>query len=1002
MKIRFNIGIISAILLFITAMTAAVLTSVWVVSSETAEMSASSTFNGASGRARERVDRLLNEVLVLANLGATQDDMTRFAGDGLNAPSLPLMYTALSANPELYSLYYGFVDGRFLQVIATHDDRDVIAAHQAPEGTSWIVRAIFGAREKGAHVQTWTFLDAGFRKLSTRQEPLPKYDPRERPWYKGAMVGGEAAHAQLSEPYVFSSLQQPGITASRVLSGGHGVFGVDLTLTSLTQFVSKLEISANGGLVVLDPARRAIAASSEFGLSEPLTPLYDLDSHLAQALNANRGKGLPGKLLLIDEGGETLLAQQMNWTVGGVELQICAVAPMTDFTDHIIDMQMQIVWLSLLGLATFVSVALLVSNRMSKSVANLAEDAERVRRFDFSGAPPRPSVILEFDQLGKAFTRMKEDLASHTQALEVAESKLNRLVTLGVAMSSEHNTDKLVEMILRGAKEITHADGGTVYIMNDNKQLEFKMMLNDTLDVALGGESGDAITVPPVELFDENGKPNRHNVVSYTVHTAKTINIADAYHHEGFDFSGTRKFDENNDYRSKSFLTVPLRPRGGEVIGAVQLINALPSGTKDANEAIAFSPEMQDMAEALSAQAATALYNLSLLEDQEKLMDSFIQLMAGAIDAKSPYTGGHCARVPELAIMLAEKASDVSEGSLGEFYFENDDQWREFRIGAWLHDSGKVITPEYVVDKATKLETIYNRIHEVRTRFEVLLRDAQIARLEAIAGGADEAEADRAFEQEKAQLLDDFHFLAEINVGGEHMEDDALERLTQIASRTWMRNFNDRIGLSHGEMLVLPDEEQSLPAVEKLLSDKKRHIVARDRGLHDTYENLDFKVDIPEHLYNRGEMHNLSVTRGTLTIEERFKITEHIMQTIAMLERLPFPKHLARVPEYAGTHHETLGGTGYPRKLTKDELSVPSRIMAIADIFEALTASDRPYKKPKSLSEAIKILSFFKKDGHIDPDLFDLFLTSGVYREYADRFLGPEQLDDVDVEGYLG
>lgn len=1002
MKIRFNIGIVTAILLFITAMTAAVLSSVWVVSSQTAELSASNTFNGASGRARERVDRLMNEILVLANLGATQEDMTRFAGDGLEAPALPLMYTALSANPALYSLYFGFEDGRFLQVISPRGEPDVLAAHDAPPNTGWIVRTIVGEREKGAHVQTWTFLDASFRKLATHQEPLPKYDPRERPWYIGAKAAGEVAQASLSTPYVFSSLQQPGITASRVLTGGDGVFGVDMTLTALTQFISKLDISAGGGLVLLDPARRAIAASPGFGMTEPLTPLYKIDNRLAAALNVQRGKGKPDLLQMIQDADGTLLVQQMNWTVGGVELQISTVAPMADFTGHIVDMQTQIVWLSLLGLAIFVSAALFVSNRMSKSVVNLAEDAERVRRFDFSGAPPRPSMILEFHQLGHSFTRMKQDLACHTEALEVAEAKLSRLVTLGIAMSAEHNTDKLVEMILRGAKEITHADGGTIYILNDDKQLEFKMMMNDTLGVALGGASGDAINVPPVAMFNDDGKPNRHNVVSYTAHNAKTVNIPDAYDHEGFDFSGTRQFDANNDYRSKSFLTVPLRPRGGDVIGALQLINALPADTTDASQAIAFSPEMQDMAEALAAQAATALYNLSLLDDQEKLMDSFIQIIAGAIDAKSPYTGGHCARVPELAIMLAEQASNVSDGVLGDFRFENEDQWREFRIGAWLHDSGKVVTPEYVIDKATKLESIHNRIHEVRTRFEVLLRDAQISRLEAISAGKDADEVERLFEEEKTRLIDDFRFVAETNVGGEFMEDAAIERLEQIASRTWMRHFDDRLGLSHGELQLLPEEDTALPAAEKLLSDRKRHIVQRERALHEMYNDLGFKVDVPEHQYNRGELYNLSVKRGTLTEEERFKVNEHIMQTIAMLERLPFPKHMSRVPEYAGTHHETLGGTGYPRKLNKEELSVPSRIMAIADIFEALTASDRPYKKPKSLSEAIKILSFFKKDGHIDPDLFDLFLTSGVYREYADRFLGPEQVDEVDIEGYLG
>jgi hypothetical protein len=350
--------------------------------------------------------------------------------------------------------------------------------------------------------------------------------------------------------------------------------------------------------------------------------------------------------------------------------------------------------------------------------------------------------------------------------------------------------------------------------------------------------------------------------------------------------------------------------------------------------------------------------------------------------------------------MLAEAATAVTEGPLAEFRFETDDEWREFRVGAWLHDCGKVTTPEYVVDKASKLETIYNRIHEIRTRFEVLLRDARISQLEAVAAGAESVQAQSEFDERKAQLLSDFEFIAECNLGGEFMASEKLERLRQIAGQTWLRHYDDRKGLAHDELNRYTQTVQVLPVTEQLLSDKPQHIIPRgDAALLDP--KWDFKVTVPQHLYNQGELYNLGIGRGTLTEEERFKINEHVMQSLMMLEKLPFPKNLRRVPEYAGTHHETLIGTGYPRKLSEAELSVPMRIMALADIFEALTASDRPYKKAKTLSEAIKILSFFKKDRHIDPTLFDLFLTSGVYLRYAEKYLRPEQIDKVDVSGFL-
>ncbi len=352
--------------------------------------------------------------------------------------------------------------------------------------------------------------------------------------------------------------------------------------------------------------------------------------------------------------------------------------------------------------------------------------------------------------------------------------------------------------------------------------------------------------------------------------------------------------------------------------------------------------------------------------------------------------------------MLVGAACETRAAPFRDFDL-TEDEWYELHIAAWLHDCGKVTTPEYVVDKATKLETIYNRLHEIRTRFEVIKRDVEIDYLKSVLDGGDEEALRHERDARLAQIDEDYAFVAECNVGGEFMATEKVERLEKIAATKWTRTLDDRIGLSHDEeKRVAGSPAPALPIEESLLSDKPEHVIEREAGDLIPADNpYGFKLEIPEHKYNLGELYNLKIARGTLTAEERYKINDHIVQTIIMLEQLPFPKHLRRVPEYAGGHHETMIGTGYPKKLSKEDMSIPARCMAIADIFEALTASDRPYKKPKTLSESLKIMSFMRNDQHIDAELFELFLRSGVYRKYAEAFLAPEQIDDVDIENYL-
>ncbi|MDX2052363.1 MAG: HD domain-containing phosphohydrolase [Polyangiaceae bacterium] len=529
------------------------------------------------------------------------------------------------------------------------------------------------------------------------------------------------------------------------------------------------------------------------------------------------------------------------------------------------------------------------------------------------------------------------------------EERLQRLELLhriGVALSAEQNKDRLVEMILLEAKNLCNADGGTLYLKDEKEELRFAILLNDSLGLALGGTTGKPIPFPPIPMKDPiTGAPNHKNVASYAGSLRQSVSIPDAYAAEGFDFSGTKAFDQRNGYRSQSFLTIPLTNSQGLLIGVLQLLNARDRVTQ---KVIPFPIEDQLIVESLASQAGIALDNQLLLDGQKALLESFIKMIAAAIDAKSPYTGDHCERVPVLAEMIAQSLCETKTGTFAGFSL-NEEEWYELRIAAWLHDCGKVVTPVHVMDKATKLETIFDRIEVVRARFEVLRKEAKIRYLErALADGSISANgAKEAYESELKALDSDLAFLEVANVGGEFLSPEKQARIREIGAKS----------------LVIGGQQV------RLLSE--------------------------------DEVKNLEISRGTLTPDERLVINGHMVQTIKMLNALPFPRNLRRVPEYAGGHHEKMDGTGYPKGLFAGEMSIPARMLAIADVFEALTAADRPYKPAKKLSEAMRIMGFMKQDNHLDPELFDHFVRSGVYRTYAERYLAPELIDTVDEAALL-
>jgi HD-GYP domain-containing protein (c-di-GMP phosphodiesterase class II) len=540
----------------------------------------------------------------------------------------------------------------------------------------------------------------------------------------------------------------------------------------------------------------------------------------------------------------------------------------------------------------------------------------------------------------------------HTPDADDLFKRLEELNSIGVSLSKEKDISRLLEEILIAAKTITNADGGTLYRINEEGNCQFEIMRTDSLNIAMGGTTGVAIPFYPIHLIGRDGLPNNSMVVAYSVLHDRTVNIPDAYTAEGFDFSGTKNFDKKTGYRSKSFLTVPMKNHENEIIGVLQLINAQDRKT---GAIIPFSAADQSLAESLASQAAIALTTRLLINQLEELFEAFINLINTAIDDKSPYTGGHCQRVPILTMMLAEAAIRTRTGPLRDFTLDERALY-ELKLAGLLHDCGKVTTPVHIVDKATKLQIIFDRIELIDIRFEVIKREAEVetlkAKLKLVAkeSHADTTGLDAELKLRLASLDDDRDFLRRANVGGEFMSQEHIERIQRIARETWVNEVGERAPL--------------------LTAD---------------------------------EVYNLSIARGTLTREDRQIINNHVAMTYKMLSALPWPKQLRGVPEIAASHHERLDGKGYHRGLTAEQMPLQARIVAIADIFEALTAKDRPYKPGKTLSESLEILGRMTQENHVDPSLFDVFIREKVYLKYAEQFLDPVQINRVDetaIPGY--
>lgn len=877
------------------------------------------------------------------------------------------MAVPLQESAGITSLYIGYENGDFfmLQRLGSEAEREKL---QAPEGTRFIVRSI----ERSGHQPEGRFiyLDENLEHLSDAlQADYPaNYDPRARSWYRQAQ---ETLETITTQPYVFFSARKVGVSIARRAGNGIAVIGADIPLDALGAVLarqkltpaSQLALVRGDGMVVAHEDLARLLTESHSSQTTPglkhidafgIIPMQGLAESIKEAETQER---LSRSISLPDTDWQ--LTVQALHLKGSAPYYLVTAIPENELFAAALEIRSASIKSILLILLLSVPAIWLVARTISRSIRTLTHEAEMIRHFDFDSPIRVNSIIAEVHALADTMSLMKRSI--------------RKFMSITHAVAAEEDFEVLLSMLLRDVMGMSNAEAGALYLVEEQSLVPGIAHAQDGSKLEGGLRPIPLATAPQLISDSINAGEARNGCMS-----------ADERERYGLDALS----DASGALQS---VVVPLLNRQHQLLGLIVLQRYVPIDTAQ----LAF-------ASAVSDSASSTLAMRGLIRDQKALFEALIQLIAGAIDAKSPYTGGHCARVPELTKMLARAACEAEAGPYADFKL-SDDEWEAVHVASWLHDCGKVTTPEYVVDKATKLETIYDRIHEVRMRFEVLKRDAEIACLKSVAAGTPEAEARAQLQHELQQLDADFAFVAECNLGGEFMAPERIARLQAIAARTWLRTLDDRLGVSREELQRKERQPLTpLPAVEPLLADKPEHRIERRAAEKIAPDNAwGFNMTVPELLYNRGELHNLAVGRGTLSDEERYKINEHIVQTIVMLSALPFPAHLKNVPEIAGGHHEKMDGTGYPKGLRREEMSPVARMMAIADIFEALTAADRPYKKGKTLSESIAIMGRMQREQHIDPELFELFLRSGVYRRYAERHMAPEQLDEADIEGAL-
>ncbi|MFZ4285888.1 HD domain-containing phosphohydrolase [Variovorax sp. HJSM1_2] len=846
----------------------------------------------------------------------------------------------LSANELVSAIYVGFENGDFL-LVRPLDQRDIRQRFQAPTQANFLVQTVT-TNAQGVRVGAYHFFDASNRLLLQREIPDYQFDPRQRAWYVAAK---DTVSTVVSKPYVFFSTRQVGISLSKLATNGKTIVALDMTLDDLANSLGDLRITPGSELALVGEQNevvayrdmRAVLLQRENSDEIGFRTLSDLG---VQALTRLQAQPQDERAVSYQADGKDWLGISMPFdAIEGVRLRLLVTAPADELLGDLQRSRDQLILIATGLILLFLPLGWWAGSSIGKAMEQVAARARRMSAFDFSRPPSQASSIREVSTLH--------------EVVDNVSVTVEAFLDISHVLGAEARIDSMLGQVLEKIVAATRSDGGGVYL--------WQRQDGSMLRAAQAGPQGGL-----QETF------------------AYAANDADRLRSRALDATHQRTEFE-------------LRGRSGQLEGLLVLVHSA--------DQMHAAPEFQAFVTRLTGMLAVAIETRQLIEAQKNLFDAVIRVLADAIDAKSPYTGGHCERVPELALMLVDQMSADQTGPYAAFQLSENQRYA-FYLGAWLHDCGKVTSSEHIVDKATKLEGIYNRIHEIRMRFEVLWRDAEISSLRAQLAGADATTAQAELSQTQQQLQADFRFVAESNVGGEFMSDEAIARLRQVAQTHWQRHFDDTLGLGVEELRRLLRDRPTpveLPATEQLLADRADHIVPwgdqRPAVEIDDPRNIyGFDMRLPAQRQNMGELHNLSIRRGTLTDEDRFAINDHIVQTYIMLKKLPWPAHLEQVPHIAATHHEKMDGQGYPRRLPGEALQTTDRIMALADIFEALTAADRPYKPPKTLSESLRIMAFMSKDRHIDVELYLYFLRNGIWRVYAQRYLSPAQIDEVDVD----
>ncbi|RTR27204.1 HD domain-containing phosphohydrolase [Shewanella atlantica] len=967
--------------------------------------------------------------------------------ESFNNESIKTFAEVMRSTPLFYAIYVGLENGDFYELINLDAHPIIRAQLQASHQDRWVSITISGEGEQ--RKQLYQYLNKDFNVRTARSQPS-EYDASQRPWF----VDASEQTVSKSEPYLFQHLQAPGQTYSIKLPETGAVLAVDIALSTLNehliaqgadQSLSEVYLYKTSGELIASNRETQPQITIPSGLPLPLTPAQrKLIDSTSELIISNETDWVPIDFAISGQPqGYSIDVMNIVAEMTGLEFTFVNGFTWNELVDRyhredidILHSVMRTASNKALGTFTdpFLDLNYAVVTRPDvKTITDLAQ-LKGKRLAIPTGWSVIPVVKQEFPDIEVVELASTQAILQAVENGDVYGALDNSIILHHTAQSYFIDGLKYHETVGFGSSEVP--TGLHMVVQEKNKPLVSiinQAIANITPEqraalekkwLAKGEQQTFTTqgTVPYELLVDMAGDSKVQNQLIRT-----ELN--------GFDqFIYVTSFGSSNNelMQDKFAIIVPaevlLASSNSKVqksilitigclllilpvswVFASPIINPIKAlgieneklknrRYKEVVKVDTYIEEIDDLANSL-VEMSSAIEQYE--EEQKQLMEAFIRLIAQAIDDKSPYTAGHCNRVPELGLMLVEAISKSDLPPFKDFALKTEDEQREFRIAAWLHDCGKITTPEHIVDKGSKLEAIYNRIHEIRMRFEVLWRDAEIEQLKQSAQAPENAEQLKAeLEKKQQQLTEDFAFIANANVGGEFMSQDHVDRLHQLAEKTWLRYFDDRLGLSPVEELNLPEETVQLPVVEPLLCNKPHHIIRRDFPVQFD-EKFGIKMDIPEHRYNLGELHNLAISRGTLTTEDRFKINEHITSTIKMLENLPFPPELAKVPRYASTHHETLKGSGYPRKLSAEDLSIPERILVVADIFEALTAADRPYKKAKPVSVAVDILHKMALDQHLDIEIFKLFLSSGIYLEYAHKFLDPKQIDIVDVSKYL-